>query len=303
MKTLNVISNTFCAWALLVMATFAAPSSLTAQLPNQPTQLPNQAIRIMTLPPALLQQLAAFTDTRPIDFPPQNLSALLNSTVGNTFKVPADGTITLKLKFDHKGNLPINHTVRIELRNPNNVVVKTINEFIVKHNLITTATLTAVASKELSGCSGLNMWSYKVINNDNVNHQSTLVDASAIIPDATGERSTYPAGSYTLTQNQFGDYVFKTPVGHRGRVRIKVRYTTGTQIEARLFRPGVEPAPNEANYAAIKNITETNQYLDFNFGSGSVDTANEFWTVRLRSKSAQTMNNVHVKVEFTDCSE
>jgi hypothetical protein len=231
------------------------------------------------------------------------VGAALNSSITGTFKVPADGTITLKLKLDHKGNSPVNHTVRIELRDPNNVVVKKINEFIVKHNMITTATLTAVASKELSGCSGLNTWSYKVINNDNVNHQSTLVDGTVTTADATGFRTVFPTGAYTLTQNQYGDYVFQTPMGHNGKLKIKVTYNNNSTVEARLFKPNVEPAPNEANATAIKNITDSGQILEKSVGSGDVSAANQFWTIRLRNKLAQSVSNAKVTVEFVDCFE
>jgi hypothetical protein len=297
MKTFNIISNTFCALALLAIATFATPTSLTAQI-----LVPNQHIKIATIPSGVLQQLTII-DTRTVDLTGQTLAAPLNSSISGSFKVPADGTITLKLKFDHKGNLPINHTVRIELRDPNNVVVKKINEFIVKHNLITTATLTAVASKELSGCSGLNMWSYKVINNDNVNHQATLVDGTVTTADATGFRSVFPTGAYTLTQNQFGDYVFQTPIGHKGQLKIKVTYNNNSTVEARLFKPDVEPAPNEANATAIKNITDSGQILVKSVVSGDVSAANQFWTVRLRNKLPQSVSNAKVTVEFVDCSE
>jgi hypothetical protein len=296
MKTSLSISNILRSLALFI-AVFSTAASLKAQ-----EGTPNVPIKINTLPPMVFQQLAII-DTRTIDFPPQVLGAPLNSTISNAFKVPADGKITLSVKLDHKGNAPVNHTVRIELRNPAGAVAASINEFIVKHNEIRTATLSAIATEAQSGCSGANMWSYRIINNDNVNHQATLVDAKAIVPDATGTRSTFPTGAYTLTQNQFGDYVFRTPKGHNGGIRITVTYGGGTNVEARLFKPGVEPAPNEANAVVIKNLTASGQTVSRSVSTNDVTATDQFWTVRLRNKSAQTVTNLRVKVEFTDCTE
>lgn len=296
MKTSISLSNILRSLALFIAIASSTSVALTAQTPNE-------RVRIPTISPAVLQQMAAFPDSRAIDFAPQLLAAPFNSSVGNTFKVPADGKITLKVKVTNKGNGAVNHTVRIELIDPTGAVKAKINEYIVDNNTPKTATLTAIAGKEVSGCGGANRWKYKVTNNDNVNQQATLVDASAIIPDATGSRVAFPSGAYTLTQNQFGDYVFKTPVGHKGRVRIRVYFNGGAPVEARLFKPGVEPAPNEANHTGIKSITQSGLFLDYEFADEGLVDVNEFWTVRLRNKSGQTQTNVSVKVEFTDCSE
>lgn len=296
-QSFNFSSITMRFFASLFLVVFAASISLKAQEP-----IVNQRIKIAAIPQANIAQLI-FIDTRTVDLPKQTLDAPLNSSIGGTFKVPADGQIVLNLKFDHKGQLPINHTVRIELRDPNNVVVAKINEFIVVHNVVKTATLTANASKALSGCGGLNRWSYKVINNDNVNHQATLVDGTVKTADATGFRTIFPTGGYTLTQNQFGDFVFQTPKGHKGAMKISVLYGGVATVEARLFKPNVEPTPNEANAVEIKSITASGQSFSRNVLATDVDATNEFWTIRLRDKSANKVTNAKVTVEFTDCSE
>lgn len=296
-QSFNVKSTTMRFFATLFLAVCATSISLWAQVP-----VPNQGIKIATIPQATIAQMVII-DTRIVDLPAQTLGAAYNSTVGGSFKVPADGQIVLKLSFDHKGPLPINHTVRIELRDPNNVVVAKINEFIVAHNQVKTATLTAIASTALSGCGGLNRWSYKVINNDNVNHQATLVSGTVKTADATGFRSVFPSGGYTLSQNQFGDFVFQTPKGHRGSMKIKVSYMGSATVEARLFKPNVEPAPNEANAVEIKSITASEQSFVRLVSATDVDAPNQFWTIRLRNKSLNRVTNAKVTIEFTDCTE
>ena len=296
MKTSISLSNIVRSLALFIAIASFTSVALTAQTPNE-------SIKIGSIPQNIRTILAAFPDSRTIDFAPQLLAAPFNSSVENTFKVPADGKITLKVKVTNKGNGAVNHTVRIELIDPTGAVKAKINEYIVDNNTPKTATLTAIAGKEVSGCGGAKRWKYKVTNNDNVNQQATLVDASAIIPDATSSRAAFPSGAYTLTQNQFGDYVFKTPAGHKGRVRIRVYFNGTAPVEARLFKPDVEPAPNEANHTGIKSITQSGLFLDYEFADEGLVNVNEFWTVRLRNKSGQTQTNVSVKVEFTDCSE
>ena len=135
MKTFISLSNIVRSLALCVAIAAFTSVSLTAQIANQP-------IRIATIPDAVLQQLA-FVDTKNVDFAPQLLAAPFNSTVGNTFKVPADGKITLKVKVTNKGNSAINHTVKIELIDPTGAVKAKINEYIVDNNTPKTATLTA----------------------------------------------------------------------------------------------------------------------------------------------------------------
>ena len=298
MKTFIYLSNIVRSLALCVAIAAFTSVSLTAQIANQP-------IRIATIPQAVLQQLA-FVDTKNIDFAPQLLAAPFNSTVGNTFKVPADGKITLKVKVTNKGNSAINHTVKIELIDPTGAVKAKINEYIVDNNTPKTATLTAIASKEVSGCGGANMWKYKVTNNDNVNQLPTLVDASAIVPDATGIRAVHPTGSFSLTKNDYGEVVFQTPVNHNGRLRIRTYFSNGVgddKVEVRLFKAGVEVLPNESNFVAMKLIEQSGGYVEYNFGASTVTAPNQFWTVRFRNKGVSTLSSVSVKPEFTDCSE
>jgi hypothetical protein len=294
-------SNHFCAsfrtLATFVLAIIFTSVSLHAQTPEA-----NQPIRIATIPSAALA-LMAFMDTKVIQLPGQNLAAPLNSVVTGTFRVPADGNIKLQLTLKHIGNQPINHTVRIELINPHGVVVDKELEFIVKHNEVRTATLTGVATTGTSGCSGLNTWKYRVINNDNVNHQITLVDGTATVPDATGFRTTFPSGGYTLAQNAFGDFVFKTPKGHNGGMKIKIIYNGASTVEARLFKAGVEPSPNEANAIVIKSCTESGQTMLKSVVVGDVTSVDQFWTVRLRNKAGVQVTNAKITVEFTDCFE
>ncbi len=297
MKTSNRFFASIRTLATIVLAIVFTSVSLHAQTPEA-----NQPIRITTIPSATLA-LMAFVDTKVIQLPGQNLGAPLNSVVTGTFKVPADGNIKLQLTLKHVGNQPINHTVRIELINPNGVIVDKELEFIVKHNEVRTATLTAVATTATSGCSGLNTWKYRVINNDNVNHQVTLVDGTATVPDATGFRTVFPSGGYTLAQNAFGDFVFKTPKGHNGGMKIKIIYNGVSTVEGRLFKAGVEPSPNEANAIVIKSATASGQTMLKSVAAGDVTATDQFWTVRLRNKTGTQVTNAKITVEFTDCFE
>lgn len=203
----------------------------------------------------------------------------------------------------HIGNQPVNHTARVELINPNGIVVSQIAEVVIQHNIPKTVTLTGIATTATSGCSGLNTWRYRVTNNDNVNHQATAVDGTATVPDATGFRSIFPSGGYTLAQNAFGDFVFKTPKGHNGGMKIKVTYDGVSTVEARLFKSGVEPAPNEANALVIKSITASGQIMQRSVVATDVTSTDHFWTVRLRNKTGTQVTNAKITVEFTDCFE
>ena len=299
MKTSISLSNIVRSLAIFIAIASFTSVALTAQTPNE-------SIKIGSIPQNIRTILAAFPDSRTIDFAPQLLAAPFNSSVENTFKVPADGKITLKVKVTNKGNAAVNHTVRIELIDPTGAVKAKINEYIVDNNTPKTATLTAIAGKEVSGCGGANRWKYKVTNNDNVNQLPTLVDASAVIPDATGIRAVYPTGSFSLTKNDYGEVVFQTPVNHNGRLRIKTYFSNGAgddKVEVRLFKAGVEVAPNESNFVAMKLIELSGGYVEYNFGAATVTGANQFWTVRFRNKGVSTLSSVFVKPEFTDCSE
>lgn len=297
MKTSNFSHATLRSLAALLLVALCSNVSLNAQ-----EGIPNQVIRIATIPAQSLA-LMALVDTKTIDLPNQTLGAPLNSVVTGTFRVPADGKITLKLILKHIGNQPVNHTARVELVNPSGVVVDKEQEVIITHNTPKIVTLTAIATTATSGCSGLNTWKYRVINNDNVNHQATAVDGTATVPDATGFRSVFPSGGYTLAQNAFGDFVFKTPKGHNGGMKIKVTYNGASTVEARLFKAGVEPAPNEANAIAIKSITASGQILQRSVGAGDVTATDQFWTVRLRNKTGNQVTNAKITIEFTDCFE
>ena len=297
MKTSNCFFASVRTLATLVLAIVFTSVSLHAQTPEA-----NQPIRIATIPSASLA-LLAFVDTKVVTLPNQTLAAPLNSVVSGTFKVPADGNIKLKITLKHVDNHPVNHTVRIELIDPNGAIVDKEVEFIVKYNEVRTATLTGVATTSTSGCSGLNTWKYRVINNDNVNHDATFVSGTATVPDATGFRNIFPTGGYTLAQNAFGDFVFKTPQGHNGAMKIKIIYNGASTVEGRLFKAGVEPSPNEANAILIKSATASGQTMSKSVAAGDVTTNNQFWTVRLRNKTGTQVTGAKITVEFTDCFE
>ena len=297
MKTSNRFFVPFRTLTTMVLAIVFASVSLKAQIPTA-----NQPIRIATLPSSTLS-LLSFVDTKVINLPTQVLGAPLNSAITGLFKVPADGNIKLKVTLKHVENQPVNHTVRIELINPTGGIADKEPEIVVLHNSPKTVYLNAVATSANSGCTGLNTWKFRVINNDNVNHQATEVSVSATVPDATGFRNIFPSGGYTLSQNAFGDFVFATPKGHNGSMKIKVTYDGASTVEARLFKPGVEPSPNEANATTIKSITASGQTMSKSVAATDVNAANQFWTVRLRNKTGTQVSNAKITVEFTDCFE